>query len=148
LCCRFIAQVSEDHLHVGDFHGAIHLGAVPGSRGVLAAVAVAVGELWSWCWFPRGDVGHGSGYPNRVSDVRFQILSGHEFDTLRRFGLRAGLLGGLCAGLPDCVPDWLDCDVGGCDVVDWLGDWVVDDCPVDWLLVKLLVIKMYLPVAF
>jgi len=46
---------------------------------------------------------------------------------------------------PDCVPDWLDCDVGGCDVVDWLGDWVVDDCPVDWLLVKLLVIKMYLP---
>jgi len=28
-------------------------------------------------------------------------------------------------------------------VVDWLGDWVVDDCPVDWLLVKLLVIKMY-----
>ena len=46
---------------------------------------------------------------------------------------------------PDCVPDWLDCDVGGCDVVDWLGDWVVDDCPVDWLLVMLFVIKMYLP---
>ena len=46
---------------------------------------------------------------------------------------------------PDCVPDWLDWDVGGCDVVDWLGDWVADDCPVDWFPAMLLVIKMYLP---
>jgi hypothetical protein len=46
---------------------------------------------------------------------------------------------------PDCVPDWLDCDVGGCDDVDSLGDCVVDDCPVDWLLAMLLVIKKYLP---
>jgi hypothetical protein len=41
---------------------------------------------------------------------------------------------------PDCVPDWLDCDVGGCSP-----GCVLDDCPVDWLRAMLLVIKMYLP---
>ena len=87
-----------DHLHVGDFHGAIHLAGVPGSCGVLAAVAIAVGSRGggaaSTC-----DVGHGSGYPNRVADVRFQVLGGDELDSLRRLGRRAGLVVGLGAGL-------------------------------------------------
>ena len=92
-----------NHLHVSDFHGAIYLAAVPGSCGVLAAVAIAVGSRGRGAG-SRCDVGHGSGYPNGVSDVRFQILSGHELDSLRRLGLGAGLLGGLCAGLAGLRP--------------------------------------------
>jgi len=91
------------HLHVSDFQGTIHFAAVPGSRGVLATVAIAVRS--SGCGaVSRCNVGHGSGYPNRVSDVRFQILSGHELDTLRRLGLRAGLFVGLCASLAGLRP--------------------------------------------
>ena len=102
--CAAVYRASfGNHLHVSDFHGAIHLAGVPGSSGVLAAVAIAVRSS-SRGAASRGDVGHGSGYPNCVSDVRFQILGGHEFDSLRRLGLRAGLLGGACAGLAGLRP--------------------------------------------
>ena len=91
------------HLHVSDFHGAIHLAAVPGSCGVLAAVAIAVRSSGRGA-ASRCDVGHSSGYPHRVADVRFQILGGHELDSLRRLGLRAGLFIGLCASLRGLRP--------------------------------------------
>ena len=91
------------HLHVSDFHGAIRLAAIPGSCGVLAAVAIAVRSRRRGA-ASRRDVSHSSGYPNRVSDVRFQILGGHELDSLRRLGLRAGLFVGLCASLPGLRP--------------------------------------------
>ena len=102
--CAAVHRASlGDHLHVGDFHGASHLAAVPGSRGVLAAVAVAVGSRGCGAG-SRCDVGHSSGYANRVSDVRFQVLRGHQLDSLRRFGLCAGLFVGLGAGLAGLRP--------------------------------------------